>query len=181
MAHEFSRSIVSQAVALAMVEAARTSGCIKGAMVASPVLAEAEKELFVKMLARLHERRKNGSDTLSDDEIASLFTFVYAKAAEAVTNLVNGQKNSFELLGMLDGKVPLYADERLTGHFKKLNLATECAQAYIDWHAANASDGQLRSYDPMLPLFEALKWCFRLSCTVAVEKLEADGKVVPGV
>ena len=181
MANGFSRSIVSQAVALAMVEAARKSGCIKGALVASPVLAEAEKELSLKMLARLNERRKNGSDTLSDDEIASLFTFVYAKAAEAVTNLVNGQPDNFELLGMLDGKIPLYADERLTGYFKKLNLATECAQAYVDWHAANASGEQLQAYDPMLPLFEALKWCFRLSCTVAVEKLEADGKVVPGV
>ena len=34
MANGFSRSIVSQAVALAMVEAARKSGCIKGALVA---------------------------------------------------------------------------------------------------------------------------------------------------
>lgn len=181
MANGFSRSIISQAVALAMVGAARKCECIKGAMVASPLLAEAEKELFVKMLARLDDRRKNGSNTLSDEEIASLFTFVYAKAAEAVTNLVNNQPNHFELLGMLDGKVPLYADERLTGYFKKLDLATECAQAYVDWHTENAANEQLQAYDPMLPLFEALKWCFRLSCTAAVEKLEADGKVVPGV
>lgn len=50
MAKEFSRSVVSQAVALAMVEAVRKGGYLKGAMVASPVLAEAEKELLVKML-----------------------------------------------------------------------------------------------------------------------------------
>ena len=181
MANEFSRSIVSQAVALAMVEAARKGEYLKGPMVASPVLAEAEKELFVKMLSRLEERRKNGEGTLSEDEIASLFTFVYAKAAEAVTNMANVQPNNFELLGMLDGKVPLYADERLTGHFKKLNLATDCAQAYVDWYAANACSEPLQAYDPVLPLFEALKWCFRLSCTAAVEKLEADGKVIPGV
>ena len=181
MAKEFSRSVVSQAVALAMVEAVQKGGYLKGAMVASPVLAEAEKELFVKMLARLDERRKKGEAELTADEISSLFTFVYAKAAEAVTNLVNSQPNNFDLRGMLDGKVPIYADDRLTGYFKKINLAADCAQAYLDWHDANAGNEALRSYDPMLPLFEALKWCFRLSCTAAVEKLEADGKVIPGV
>ena len=41
MAKEFSRSVVSQAVALAMVEAVQKGGYLKGAMVASPVLAEA--------------------------------------------------------------------------------------------------------------------------------------------
>ena len=43
MAKEFSRSVVSQAVALAMVEVVQKGGYLKGAMVASPVLAEAEK------------------------------------------------------------------------------------------------------------------------------------------
>ena len=129
MAKEFSRSVVSQAVALAMVEVVQKGGYLKGAMVASPVLAEAEKESFVKMLARLDERRKKGEAELTADEISSLFTFVYAKAAEAVTNLVNSQPNNFDLLGMLDGKVPIYADDRLTGYFKKINLAADCAQA----------------------------------------------------
>lgn len=65
MAKEFSRSVVSQAVALAMVEVVQKGGYLKGAMVASPVLAEAEKELFVKMLARLDERRKKGEAELT--------------------------------------------------------------------------------------------------------------------
>jgi len=179
MTKEFSRSVVAQTVALAMVETARKNESPKGPMVASPVLAEVEKELFIKMLTRLGERRKEGADGLSADEISSLFTFVGAKAAEAVTNLTNSQPNGFDLMGMLDGKIPIYADERLTGHFKKLTLASDCAQTYLDWHAANAA--ALLDYDPILPLFEALKWCFRLSCTAAVEKLEADGRRVPGV
>lgn len=181
MAGEFSRSIVSHAVALAMVNAVQKGGYRKGAMVASPVLAGAEKELFVKILSHLDARRRQGADALTVHEISSLFTFVYAKAAEAVTNLVNSQPNAFELLGMLDGKVPICADDRLTGYFKKIHLATDCAQAYLDWHAENAGNDALQSYDPMLPLCEALKWCFRLSCTVAIEKLETDGKAIPGV
>lgn len=180
MAKEFSRSVVAQAAAMAMIGAARKTGCPQGAMVASPVLAEAEKELFLKMLERLGDRRKHGTEGLSADEVSSLFTFVYARAAEAATNLVNGRANNFDLAGMLDGKIPVYAEERLVGHFKKLTLASDCAQAYLDWHAANAADPALRDCDPVLPLFEALKWCFRLSCTAAVEKLEADGRTVPG-
>lgn len=178
MAKEFSRSLAAQSVALAMVGAAREGGCLNGALIASPVLAEAEKKLFLKMLARLSEHRTNGRAELSTDEISSLFTFVSAKAAEAVTNMVNRQPDNFELLGMMDGKVPIYADERLTGHFKKLTLAADCAQAYLDWHAANSATLEL--FDPLLTLFEALKWCFRLSCAAAVEKLEADGRTVPG-
>ncbi|MDR0933157.1 MAG: hypothetical protein LBM70_09100 [Victivallales bacterium] len=177
---EFSRSILAQAVAVAMIEVVQKGEYLKGAMIASPVLSESEKELFVKMLARINERRKNGQTSLNEDEIASLFNFVYAKAAEAVTNMVNIQPDNFDLLGMLDGKAPLYADDRLVGHFKKLNLAADCAQGYLDWFAANASNARLLTYDPILPLFEALKWCFRLSCTLAIEKLESDGRKIPG-
>lgn len=72
-----------------------------------------------RCLARLDERRKKGEAELTADEISSLFTFVYAKAAEAVTNLVNSQPNNFDLLGMLDGKVPIYADDRLTRIFQE--------------------------------------------------------------
>ena len=181
MAKEFNRSVIAQATALAMVGAARKSESVKGPMVASPILAEVEKELFIKMLSRLKDRRKAESDGLSTDEISSLFTFVTAKAAEAVTNLCNSKKNEFDLTGMLDGKVPIYAEDTVTGHFKQSPLPTDCAQAYVDWHAENADDPALKSYDPILPLFEALKWCFRLSCTAAVETLEAAGKRVPGV
>lgn len=181
MTKEFSRSVVAQAAAAAMIGAARKGECPKGPMVASPVLAEAEKELFLLMLARFADRRKAGAEGLSTDDISSLFTFVCAKAAEAVTNWCNSKKSEFNLSGMLDGKVPIYAEERLTGHFKKLTLPSDCAQAYLDWHAANAADPSLQACDPILPLFEALKWCFRLSCTAAAEKLEEDGGRVPGV
>jgi len=181
MTKEFSRSFVAQAAAMAMIEAARKSECPRGAMVASPVLAEAERELFLKMLTRLGDRREAKEKGLSADEISSLFTFVFAKAGEAVTNLCNAKKEEFNLNGMLDGKIPIYADERLTGYFKTLTLPSDCAQAYLDWHAANADNPSLQACDPILPLFEALKWCFRLSCTAAVEKLEEDGGRVPGV
>ncbi len=164
---EFTRSLTAQSVALAMIEAGKPH--LTKALVAAPELAEAEKELFVKMLGRLAERMRTGESTLSADEISSLFTFTGARAGEAVTNYFNGGTNEFDLMGMFDGKIPISADERMIGFFKKSRLASDCAQAYLDWHASNPA----RGIDPVLPLFEALKWCFRLSCTAAVEHLES--------
>ena len=175
MAKAFTRSLPAQAAALSVINAAKEHGYLKGPLVADPVLAEAEKELFLAMLKRLADRRRTGGGELTSDEISSLFTFVFARAAEAVTNMVNRQPNKFELLGMFDGKVPISADERLIGAFKKLELPSDCARAYWTWYHDGADAGQRSGVDPVLPLFEALKWTFRISCTVAIEKLEELG------
>ena len=175
MAENFTRSLPAQAAALSVINAAKEHGYLKGALVADPVLAEAEKELFLAMFRQLSERHRPGGGALSSDEVSSLFTFVFARAAEAVTNMVNHQPNKFDMLGMFDGKVPISADERLIGCFKKLDLPADCARAYWEWYHDGVDAGQRSGVDPVLPLFEALKWTFRISCTVAIEKLEELG------
>ena len=124
-----------------------------------------EKELIIKMLSEIRSRFGENKGELHPDEVSSMFTFVFGKAAEAVTNMFNGQANEFEMLGLFDGKIPFYTDDDLTAYFKKLTFPVDCAQAYWDWYH---SDYQGNDTDPILPLFEALKWTFRLGCHIAI-------------
>lgn len=161
----FSRSLAAQKSALCVITAAKELGLIDGAIAVDERLAEAEKELMLKIMAELQKRKADGN--INADELSSMFTFVYARAAEAVTNLANNQKNDFDMMGLLDGKVPLCAEEILTGYFKKLDFPTVSARNFWNYYEAG-----LDNSDPALALFEALKWCFRLSCHLAVRCLE---------
>ena len=176
MGTTFSRSVAAQAAAVTVIETAKKDGLLSGPVATAPELAESEKELFLEMFRKLAERQGTAAKSLTSDEISSLFTFVYARAAEAVGNFLAGRPNQFEFLGMFDGKVPFSADERLIGYFKsKSGFPTACAAAYWSWYHDPAVRQELAGIDPVLPLFEALKWTFRISCHYALEKLEADG------
>lgn len=168
----FSRSLAAQVAAKCIIDTAVQLELLDGPIATAPELAEAEKELIIKMLAEVKRRSGDEADNavLEPDEISSLFTFVFAKAAEVVTNMYNNQGNKFELTGMLDGKIPLYADDKITEEFKRSPFPFTCAQNYLEWFNTNSS--LLGDADPVLLLFEALKWCFRLSCHLAVEIVE---------
>ena len=167
---EFSRSLAAQAVAKCVVECAVSCGLISGPVAISPRLAEAEKELIIKMLAEFRNRFGENKGELHPDEISSIFTFVFGKAAEAVTNMYNDQPDKFELTGMLTGQIPVYAEDKITEKFKSSTFPSDCAEKYLNW-----SEQHLNAADPVLLLFEALKWCFRLSCNYAVSIVESDG------
>ncbi|MBQ9775010.1 MAG: hypothetical protein IJW17_03115 [Lentisphaeria bacterium] len=162
---EFQRSVGAQMAALCVVETAKNAGLLNGPITVAPMLAEAEKELFLKMFEAVNCRRADGIDSIHPDEISSMFSFVFARSAEAVTNMFNGQANKFEMLGLFDGKIPFYTDDDLTAYFKKLTFPADCAQAYWDWYHTDYQDN---GTDPVLPLFEALKWTFRLGCHIAI-------------
>ena len=53
---EFSRSLAAQAVAKCVVECAVSCGLISGPVATSPRLAEAEKELIIRMLSEIRSR-----------------------------------------------------------------------------------------------------------------------------
>ena len=161
----FQRSVGAQMAALCVVETAKSSGLLEGPVTVAPMLAEAEKELFFKMFEAVNRRRAEGVDDITPDEISSMFCFVFARSAEAVTNMFNHQVNKFDMMGLFDGKIPFYTDDDLTGYFKKLTFPVDCAQAYWDWYHAEYSQS---ATDPILPLFEALKWTFRLGCHIAI-------------
>lgn len=156
-------------IANLLIGAAREDGYLEGPLAQIEELAGEEKKLFVRMIEALSRRRGLTGDELNDDEISSLFTFVYAKAAELVTNFVNGKMDENPSLdGMFDGKIPLYADDALVGFFKKCPWPTTAASAFLDFEIEPG-------VDPLLALFEALKWCFRISEHLAVTHLEERG------
>ena len=167
---EFSRSLAAQAAAKCVVECAASCGLLTGAVATSPRLAEAEKELIIKMLAEIRNRFGENSGELHPDEVSSMFTFVFGKAAEAVTNMYNNQPDKFELNGMLTGQIPVYAEDEITEKFKNSGFPAACAENYLNWSESNSA--LIASTDPVLLLFEALKWCFRLSCNYAIEIVE---------
>ena len=167
---EFITSLPAQAAARCIIDTARSLNLLNSPVTVAPQLAETEKILFVQMLAALNEYRKMHGDDLQADQISSLFTFVFAKAAEAVTNMYNHKEDKFDLTGMLDGRVPIYADDSITAEFKASPFPFTCAENYLQWVENDAA--YLTDIDPVLLLFEALKWCFRLSCHFAVTIVE---------
>lgn len=167
---EFTRSIAAQNVALCVIQVAKEQGLLGEPVAVAPALAEVEKELFIKMLGAIHERSRSHGE-LSADEVCSLFTFVFAKAAEAVTNLYNHQSGTLELKGMFDGHIPVYADDAITEEFRRSEFPMACAESYLSY--AEEAEDMLSGYDPAVVLCEALKWCFRLSCHCANRIVEA--------
>ena len=167
---EFSRSLAAQAAAKCVVDCAVSNGLISGPVATSPRLAEAEKELIIRMLSEIRSRFGENKGELHPDEVSSMFTFVFGKAAEAVTNMYNNQPDKFELTGMLGGQIPVYAEDAVTEKFKSSDFPAACAENYLNWNDSNSA--LTASSDPVLLLFEALKWCFRLSCNYAIETVE---------
>ena len=168
--NQFVTSLPAQAAARCIIETARSQGLLDRPVAVSNELAEAEKMLFVKMFQKMDEHMNSCGEQLQPDEISSLFTFVFAKAAESVTNMFNHKEQNFDLTGMFDGRIPLYADDAVTAEFKSSKFPFLCAQNYLEF-TENEADA-LAGCDPLLLLFEALKWCFRLSCHLAVTVIE---------
>ena len=170
MDSNFITSLPAQAAARCIIDTAKALDLLTGPVTVSPQLADAEKTLFIKMLKAMDEHRKVHGDTLQPDEISSLFTFVFAKAAESVTNMFNHKTDAFELTGMFDGRIPVYADDSITNEFKNSPVPFSCAENYLQWVENDAQ--HLVGCDMTLLLFEALKWCFRLSCHYAMTIVE---------
>ncbi len=160
----FRTSLPAQEAARIVVETARRDGLLEGALTVDPALAEMEKALFAAMFRAVAAR---GSAELTPEEFTSMFYFVFARAAEAVTACWSGRPFETGTDGLFDGKAPFYADDALRGYFKKLSFPGDCAQNCWDWFSAERAPGE-----PLLSLFEALKWCFRCSCHAGFVFLE---------
>ena len=152
--NNFVTSVQAQAAARCIIETARELELLNSPVAVSNELAEAEKKLIVQMIQKMDRHMKTHGEELSPDEISSLFTFVFAKAAEAVTNMFNHKEQQFDLLGMFDGRIPLYADDAITAEFKSSQFPALCAQNYLEFTENEAET--LAGCDPLLLLFEAL-------------------------
>ena len=166
----FRTSLAAQTAARAVVETARECGLLDdGGMVVDPALAEMEKALFAAMFKAVARR---GSAELSPDEFSSMFHFVTARAAEAATACWSGRPFETGTDGLFDGKTPFYASDELKGFIHDLDFPVRCAQKCWDLYAA-APDAE---GEPLLKLFESLKWCFRIGCHASLRFLESRGK-----
>ena len=135
-----------------------------------------EKVLFQLILDEIRRRTARcETPALTDDEVISLFTFVYAKAAERVAHYAESQKYDWSPLGMFDGKVPLYAGELLTGYFKENNLPGEMENVFRTFLEENADAIAESNADPLILLLEALKWTWRIGIHLGVTLLEENG------
>lgn len=173
--NNFVTSMPAQAAARCIIETARSLNLLDSPVAVSNELAEAEKMLIIKMFQKMDEYTKTHGEELLADVVSSLFTFVFAKAAESVTNMLNHKEQHFDMTGMFDGRIPLYADDSVTAEFKSSQFPFLCAQNYLEF-TENCAD-ELAGADPLLLLFEALKWCFRLSCHYAITTIENHHKI----
>ena len=153
-----------------IVDRARENGYLDGALSSIPELAEEEKKLFIRMFGELKRHLSAaGRAELTPDEVSSLFTFMLAKAAELVVFHLAGKQEEVSLLGMFDGKIPVYADDRVLGFCRSCTWPREAAEAFL---AMPPEDGADDPADPLLMLFEALKWSFRISAHLVIGFLE---------
>ena len=164
----FQTSLAAQQAALAVIETARECGLLDGALVVDPALAEMEKSLFSGMFKAVARR---GGAELTSDEFSSRFHFVVARSAEAAAACWSGRPFETGTDGLFDGKTPFYAPDELKGYIHDLDFPVRCAQKCWDVYAAGTSGG-----DPLLKLFESLKWCFRIGCHASLRFLESGGK-----
>ena len=164
----FQTSLAAQAAARVVIETARECGLLDdGGLVVDPALAEMEKALFAGMFKAVARR---GGAELDPDEFSSMFHFVTARAAEAAAACWSGQAFETGTDGLFDGKTPFYAPDELKGYIHELDFPVRCAQNCWDLYASD------KTGDPLLKLFESLKWCFRIGCHASLRFLESGGK-----
>lgn len=130
-------------------------------------LADVERGMFIEMFRKLEKYRSDVKrDDLTTAEISSLFFFVFARSVEAVVNFYNGNKQEIDYMGMFDGKIPFYCDDKLTGFVKRSLFPKMMAEGFLNFMDENKTD-----MNPVLALFEALKWTWRISQHLAIQEL----------
>ena len=103
--------------------------------------------------------------------MSSLFTFVFAKAAETAAQIYEGVTDiELETEGMLSVNVPIAAGELLNSYGAELDVPDLCMARFVE--LSQEPDFE----EPFLSLFEALKWCYRISFHIFWEYLEQQNQ-----
>ena len=156
-------------VAQTIVAAARQAAYLPEgeAMQSSPELAALEKPIFIKMFQAFKAHlQDNNAMELTADEISSMFNFAVGKGAEMAYNFMSGQKQDGNVNGLFDSRVSLYVDDRLMNFLKAEPSAAKLGGAFVDFQQQNPG------LDPVLSLFEALKWTMRISEHLALKMIQ---------
>lgn len=167
----------SQLVALSVIHTAKEYGYLDGPITVIEKLADLEKDLFVAMLKqiKLHLQREQRTE-LSAEELISLYTFILAKAAEAVSNSNGKNDYELELSGMLDGKIPFYCDPVLENFCHKTLFPAEFARGFHEFYMHYGDALTKEGVQPILILAESLKWTWRIAVHVCYGILEKNGR-----
>ena len=163
----------SQLVALSVIHTAREYGYLDGPLTVIEKLADLEKDLFIAILKqiKIHLQREQRTE-LSAEEIISLYTFILAKAAEAVSNSIGKNDYELDLAGMLDGKIPFYSDPALENFCHKSLFPAEFARGFHEFYSHYGEALAKEGVQPVLILAESLKWTWRIAIHVCYGILE---------
>ena len=163
----FTTSIPARKAAVCIINAARERGYINGPLITAPELGEIEKQLFMKMFAALPGSDRISNCSLETEQMSSLFTFVFAKAAETAAQLYEGvDKVELDTEGMFSLSVPIAAGELLNNYSADLDFPSVCMEHFLE--LSQEEDFS----EPFYSLFEALKWCYRISFHIFWDYLE---------
>lgn len=160
------------AVGGAIIGAARENGFLdpEREFLTIEELAEVEKAFFLMLICEIDRHLETEKRSHLDiDELSSLFSYVFVRGAEAANCYFSGQKFEADKMGMFDGKIPFYADDRIIPRLKRSTLPERCGAAFLDLDKSGL--------DPRLALLEALKWTWRLSVHSVCEFLEKRSSV----
>jgi len=163
----------SNLVALAMIHTAREKKYLGNEkFTVLEALADPEKDMIIAMLRqiRIHLAAEKRTE-LSGEEMISLFTFILAKAAEAVSNASGGKPYEMELIGMLDGKIPFYTDPKLEKFCHSTTLPEDFATAFRAFYDHYGEALRRDGVEPVIVLAEALKWTWRVTVHVCCKLL----------
>jgi hypothetical protein len=162
-------------VAKLIVDFAKENGYITGSLNVVEELLEAEQVLVTMVLEeiRKHIETKSAPE-LEQEELASLFLLVYSRAIETAYNWKQGKRYSPNLYGLFEGHCTFNVPERLQEHFQQLPFPLQVHEIFAYWQEQNPDFALLHNIHPIIPLAEALKWCFRLSVSLAIDFMESN-------
>lgn len=165
----------AELVAMSVIHTARNDGYLTGPLTVLEALSDVEKDLFVAMLRQVktHLNREERTE-LTGEEIVSLYTFSFAKAAEAVSELHGGNPIELDLMGMLDGKIPFYCNPNLEKFCHKTTLPDDFAIKFKEFYSHYGEALIKEGAEPILILMESLKWTWRISIHVCYNLLSEN-------
>lgn len=165
--------LLYQDVARAMIEAARKHKFMPETLPVAPELAEMEKNLLVLLAGKIKEYSSLRDEAALDhEELQSLFTYVYARSAEAVGAWLGGNPFLPSSEGMFNCRTPFQAEEKLIELLKSRHLAECMYVTFCDWCERNPTFCAQHGIHPVLPLLEALKWTFRFGTAIVITFFE---------
>ena len=164
-------------IAEVIISTAQENEFLRDSLGFVPEIFESEKMLITTISSKMREYTEmKGSEELSEDDLLSMFSFVYAKGAEVVSKWRCNQEFDFNVKGLFSGSHELYADGDLLRVMKSIPVAETLFTAFSEWYNDNPTFCAENDVHPIMPILEALRWTYRVSVNMAIEFFERQSK-----